>query len=183
MPGKSRKRVRTGHRGTRRAVTADEAAISVRRARKRDWGVIVAITKAVFAPMSIDAHIERLIGRPKGVPWHQVKAQTVREELAMNPAGCFVAEIGGQVVGYVTTAVNALASRGTIANVAVLPDCQGLGIGRRLLETVLEHFRKVGLVHAKIETLECNPVGQHLYPSLGFREVIRQIHYVMPLET
>jgi hypothetical protein len=34
---------------------------------------------------------------------------------------------------------------------------------------------------AKIETLEQNPVGQALYPDLGFQEVARQIHYAMRL--
>ena len=34
---------------------------------------------------------------------------------------------------------------------------------------------------AKIETLDQNPIGQKLYPSLGFREVARQIHYAMRL--
>ena len=34
---------------------------------------------------------------------------------------------------------------------------------------------------AKIETLEQNSIGRHLYPSLGFIEVARQIHYAMPL--
>ena len=34
---------------------------------------------------------------------------------------------------------------------------------------------------AKIETLEQNPIGRQLYPSLGFQEVARQIHYAMPL--
>ena len=34
---------------------------------------------------------------------------------------------------------------------------------------------------AKIETLEQNPIGRHLYPSVGFIEVARQIHYAMPL--
>jgi hypothetical protein len=34
---------------------------------------------------------------------------------------------------------------------------------------------------AKIETLEQNLIGRHLYPSLGFVEVARQIHYAMPL--
>jgi ribosomal protein S18 acetylase RimI-like enzyme len=29
--------------------------------------------------------------------------------------------------------------------------------------------------------LASNQVGQHLYPSLGFREVERQVHYIMPL--
>jgi hypothetical protein len=34
---------------------------------------------------------------------------------------------------------------------------------------------------AKIETLEQNPIGRSLYPSLGFVEIARQIHYAMPL--
>ena len=34
---------------------------------------------------------------------------------------------------------------------------------------------------AKIETPEQNARGQALYPKLGFQEVARQIHYVMPL--
>ena len=34
---------------------------------------------------------------------------------------------------------------------------------------------------AKIETLEQNTIGRHLYPSLGFREIARQIHYAMSL--
>ena len=34
---------------------------------------------------------------------------------------------------------------------------------------------------ARIETLEQNPIGRQLYPSLGFLEVARQIHFAMPL--
>ena len=40
----------------------------------------------------------------------------------------------------------------------------------------------LNLSQAKIETLATNDVGKHLYPKLGFREVARQVHYVMPLE-
>jgi hypothetical protein len=36
---------------------------------------------------------------------------------------------------------------------------------------------------AKIETLEQNARGQALYPRFGFREVARQIHYVMSLDS
>ncbi len=55
-------------------------------------------------------------------------------------------------------------------------------MGRRLIETVLARFRRLGLKQAKIETLTCNPVGRRLYPAVGFTEVVRQIHYIMPLE-
>jgi len=34
---------------------------------------------------------------------------------------------------------------------------------------------------ARIETLEQNPIGRQLYPSLGFLEVARQIHFAIPL--
>ncbi|MEZ4660478.1 MAG: hypothetical protein R2911_23220 [Caldilineaceae bacterium] len=33
----------------------------------------------------------------------------------------------------------------------------------------------------RIETLAHNPIGQYLYPSCGFEEIARQVHYVMPL--
>ena len=49
------------------------------------------------------------------------------------------------------------------------------------LSIAVDFFRAQGLSHAKIETLDQNAIGQHLYPSCGFREVARQIHYVMQL--
>jgi ribosomal protein S18 acetylase RimI-like enzyme len=57
----------------------------------------------------------------------------------------------------------------------------GRGIGRKLIEAALAYFRQKGMAYAKIETLEQNRVGRHLYPSLGFKEVSRQIHYFMEL--
>ena len=55
------------------------------------------------------------------------------------------------------------------------------GVGRRLIEHAVAHFRAAGMTIAKIETLEQNSIGQHLYPSVGFVEIARQIHYAMPL--
>ena len=136
------------------------------------------LTVAEFEPASIDAKIEAMMG---GTPWARVKEKVVRDELAAYPAGCFVAVTGGAVVGYVTTTLNLLASRGTVANLVVSSACQGRGIGRKLLQRALQYFRALNLQQAKIETLATNEVGQHLYPSLGFREVVRQIHYAMSL--
>ena len=60
-------------------------------------------------------------------------------------------------------------------------EARGQGLGRRLIEHALAHFRAAGMTIAKIETLEQNPIGRHLYPSVGFVEVARQIHYAMAL--
>jgi ribosomal-protein-alanine N-acetyltransferase len=158
-----------------------DASVTIRTAQRRDCDAIVAITEAVFAPVAVEALIEKMLGRTGGASWVHIKAEVIRNDLKRNPEGCFVAEIGGKVAGYVTTTINTLASRGIIDDLAVAADCQGRGIGRRLLETALAHFRSLGLKQAKIETLACNEVGQHLYPLLGFREVVRQIHYIMAL--
>jgi len=154
--------------------------VQIRPFRPEDTEAIVRITGEVFEPASMDAKIEKMLGRP-GAGWQEIKGQAVRSELADNPAGCFVAERGGQVVGYITTAVNSLARRGLIPNLAVAALVQGMGVGRRLLERAIEHFRSLGLAQAKIETLATNQAGEHLYTSMGFREVVRQIHFIMPL--
>ena len=129
----------------------------------------------------MDRMAEEAVG-PAAVPWQRIKGQVVASEVAANPAGCFVAEMEGRIIGYVTTVINPLAGRGTIANLAVSAAAQGKGAGRKLIERALEHFRSLGLVQARIDTLESNEVGKHLYPDVGFREVVREIHYFMCLK-
>ena len=152
--------------------------VIIRTAVASDLKDIVALTEKEFRGASIDAKIEDMLG---GTPWIETKAVVLKNELEKNPDGCFVAVLDGEVVGYVTTAIISVASRGVIANLAVSSKLQGRGIGRKLIDLAISHFRKLGLHQAKIETLASNQVGQHLYPSLGFREVERQVHYIMPL--
>ncbi len=90
-------------------------------------------------------------------------------------------DASGTVVGYVTMQCDAETRIGWIHNLAVLHSIRGQGLGRRLIEHALSHFRAAGMTIAKIETLEQNAVGRHLYPSIGFVEVARQIHYATSL--
>ncbi len=152
--------------------------ITIRTALCSDLKSIVELTEREFRKASIDAKIEDIIG---GTPWIETKEAVLKSELEKNPDGCFVAVLDGEIAGYITTVIVSIASRGVIANVAVSSKLQGMGIGRKLIGRAIEHFRKLGLHQAKIETLATNQAGQHLYPSLGFREVERQIHYIMPL--
>ena len=155
--------------------------VLIRTCRQDDLPAVIAITGEVFKPFAVEGHIQDLLGPPEGKAWLKIKSQDLKSEVSENPDGCFVAELDGKVVGYLTTTIHPVASRGRIANLAVSAAAQGHGAGRKLLLRALEHFRSLGLSQAKIETLECNQAGQHLYPSVGFREAARVIHYAMPL--
>ena len=85
------------------------------------------------------------------------------------------------ILGYITTRVDRANSRGRIPNMAVTEEARGLGLGRRLIHHALDYFRQQKLALVTIETMASNSVGQHLYPSCGFEEVARQVHYAMKL--
>ena len=155
--------------------------------RAEDLPRLQEITAATFEGVSIDRNMERLLGPFGEGDWRARKVAAIAEDCRLQPDGVFVAELpaeaaGVRVIGYVTTRLNWVASIGWMPNLAVDAEFQGMGVGRALLERALEFFRERGMEVAKIETLEQNPVGQKLYPSLGFREVARQIHFAMRLD-
>ena len=160
----------------------NDANLLLRPAGPGDVAAMAAITAEVFESASIDAKIEGLLGRGGPAGWAELKAQGIARDVREHPNACFVAELDGRVVGFVTSTIDRAASRGRIVDLAVAAGSQHLGVGRKLLLRTLDRFRELGLKHAKIETLATNEAGQHLYPSVGFREVARQIHYVLSLE-
>ena len=167
------------HRG-RPGVTAP--AYVIRSYRDADLARVIDITVEGFDGRSIEQRIDQLV--PDLHPpadWAERKAREVREDLIRHAEGCFVAVVGEQVVGYVTTIVSEDRLQGRIPNLAVDRRHRNLGIGRALLEQALEDFRARGLAVARIETLSDNAVGHHLYSSLGFSEVVRQVHFALRL--
>jgi ribosomal protein S18 acetylase RimI-like enzyme len=159
----------------------DAGAWLIRTYRPQDGPRVKEITHQAFAPVSIEAEIDR---RWPGLPasWIDRKWRTMQSELANHPDDCFVAELDGEVVGYVTTSIIPEYRVGRIPDLAVDARLRGQGLGRRLLDHALAHFRTRGLRLARIETLSHNEVGRHLYPALGFVEVASQVHFAMPLD-
>lgn len=60
---------------------------------------------------------------------------------------------------------------GEIKRMWVSPDARGLGIGRRLLETLEAQAREFGLDTLRLETNQSLKEAQALYRSCGYREV------------
>lgn len=139
------------------------------------------ITIEGFDGIAIDQNVETQLGILAGHDWRWRKARHVDEDCEANPAGVFVAVDGVQILGYISTRLDREAGKGRIPNLAVAKDARGRGIGRQLIEHALDYFRREGMAFAMIETMANNPVGQHLYPSCGFVEAGRQIHYAMKL--
>ena len=156
--------------------------VHIRRYQPDDLPALQSLTIDAFEPVSIDRNMERQFGTIQGHDWKWRKARHIEDDAQRDPNGLFVAEMAGNVIGYITTWTDAEAGLGFIPNLAVDAAQRGQGIGRRLIQHALGHFRQLGLSHARIETLDQNAVGQQLYPALGFREVARQVHYCMALD-
>jgi ribosomal protein S18 acetylase RimI-like enzyme len=157
-------------------------SITIREYQPDDLPIIKAITVAAFDGVSIDRDIENQFGEINGHDWKWRKARHIDYDAEREPGGIFIADVDGKIAGYITTFSDHECGIGLIPNLALDAAYRGQGLGRALIQHALEHFRRQGLSHAKIETLAQNEVGQKLYPSFGFKEVSRQVHYVMSLD-
>ncbi len=160
----------------------EDLKINVRSFDPGDLEVIKQITVEAFSGVSIDEAAELAFGPINGRDWKWRKARHIDADVAREVDGILVAESDqGEVVGYITSWQDTEAGIGYIPNLAFVPAWRGRGLGRLLIQLVLDRFRESGLSHAKIETLAQNDVGHHLYTSIGFREVARQAHFFADL--
>ncbi len=155
--------------------------MTIRLCQPTDLDELKRLTIEGFEGIAIDQNVERELGILGGHDWRWRKARHVDEDFEDNPGGVFVAEEEGKVLGYISTRLDREAGKGRIPNLAVDRNSRGQGIGRQLIEHALDYLRREGMAFVMIETMENNPVGQHLYPSCGFIEAGRQIHYAMKL--
>lgn len=153
----------------------------IRSYQDKDLFVIKEITALCFDGVCIDQNIENLVGEIDNKSWQWRKVRHIDADVATNASGVFVAEVDKRVVGYITTRIDPESKVGGIPNIAVLPAAQGEGIGRALMERAILYFQEVGMHYTRIETLDQNDIGSDFYPNMGFKEVARQIHYVMSI--
>jgi GNAT superfamily N-acetyltransferase len=85
-------------------------------------------------------------------------------------ADCLVAEVGGRIVGYaVAFRLVTLYANGIVVELQelmVAPEHRGLGIGRRLVEAVIDRARAASAVEVTVPTRRAGPY----YLRLGFEE-------------
>lgn len=158
-----------------------EIDLNIRGFQAADLPIIRQIAADAFDGVSIDQRIEQRFGLINGHDWKWRKARHIDDDVRIQSDGVYVAEVDGQIIGFITSRVDVEAGVGLIPNISFTPEYRGRGIGRRMIEFVLQRFRELGLTYARIETLAHNEVGNHLYQSIGFEEVVRQIHFAIEL--
>jgi GNAT superfamily N-acetyltransferase len=94
--------------------------------------------------------------------WNQTESDW-RRILALQPDGCFVAELDDRPVG--TTCTCVLGSIGWLAMVLVEESVRSRGIGTRLVQHAVEYFDRAGV---RTMRLDATPLGRPVYEKLGF---------------
>ena len=163
-------------------MSTSDLPITIRGYEARDQARIRELTLEGFDGVSIDQNADRRLGLDSEPLWKTRKWAGVKAELEASPSDHFVAVLDGEVIGYITTNPQPATGIGQIPNMAVDARYRRRGVASRLIEHALDHLRARGMRVAKIETLVQNAQGQTLYPSFGFQEVARQIHYVRRLD-
>lgn len=89
---------------------------------------------------------------------------------------CRVVELDGRVIGHGILGMGA--GEAHVLNVCVHPDFRCRGVGRRLLEDLLDAARAAGMIDAFLEVRPTNLSAIRLYLAMGFRQVgIRRGYY------
>ena len=88
-------------------------------------------------------------------------------------------EIGDEIAGYIVAEIMTVRGNrfGHVKDLAVKPERQGAGRGRRLLEAALGLLESHGVGRVRLEVRPSNERARALYDSAGFSVLARHEHY------
>lgn len=89
---------------------------------------------------------------------------------------CRVVELAGEIIGHAVLSVGA--GEAHVLNICVREEFRCRGVGRRLMDYLLERGRAAGMTEAFLEVRPSNTAAIRLYQSMGFRQVgLRRGYY------
>ncbi|CAI1879483.1 GNAT family N-acetyltransferase [Serratia nevei] len=92
----------------------------------------------------------------------------------------WVAEIEGEIVGFLTMLINSKnpithdTGGAEISRVYLLPGCQKMGIGQQLLNTAQEYAKKIELTHMWLDVMASATAARSAYCKWGFSDMGRK---------
>jgi ribosomal-protein-alanine N-acetyltransferase len=166
--------VTTPQPGSRDDASETDDDVRVRDATRADLLSVYRIEKAVFSQPWPYAAFEGLLEAPSFL----VAERTSDPGPVVDPAAKKYVD-GSGIVGYVVGDLTPNHGRdiGHIKDIAVRPDAQRKGLGRKLLRSGLRRLATHGASVVKLEVRESNTRAQKLYDSEGFEPVRREPRY------
>ena len=129
--------------------------------------------------MDIDA-IVRVENACFSTPW---SIDAIKHEICENKLADFMiaCDEENNIIGYI--GIWTLLDECQINKIAVMPEKRKIGIGKAILNHVLELTRDMGVKSWYLEVRESNTAAQALYRSAGFSSVgTRKNYYINPVE-
>lgn len=122
--------------------------------------------------------VSRLEASCFSMPWSK---KSFEEVMGKSDAVYVTAREEEKVVGYCGAYV--ILDEADINQVAVEPSCRNKGIGRKMMEVLLQKLKRAGANAVTLEVRRSNETAIALYESLGFvTEGIRKNFYEKPAE-
>jgi GNAT superfamily N-acetyltransferase len=118
--------------------------------------------------------------RGDSAPVYRRTQVNVLASRAMDPEGCFVAEDGGRVVGFIFS--RTWGGVGWFGTFAVLPEFQDRGIGQQLVAASLAYLDRDPVRLIGLETMAESAYNLGLYLKLGFRATFPSFRLVKALD-
>ena len=100
------------------------------------------------------------------VPWSR---ESIEAELTNPCARYLVARKGGEVIGY--AGMWLVIDEAHVTNVAVRADMRGQGLGKELMERLIQLAADSGMIWMTLEVRRSNKIAQALYHKFGFIDV------------
>ena len=104
----------------------------------------------------------------------------MKSELLAPHTTYVVAEDSNSLIGYAGLSKLASSTSSDIQTIAVSKSHRELGVGRKLMESLLDFAREQKAKEVFLEVREDKPTPQKLYASLGFSAIDRRENYYQP---
>ncbi|WP_075217312.1 GNAT family N-acetyltransferase [Mongoliimonas terrestris] len=145
-------------------------SIDIRRARLEDAAGIAAVHdqawRNAYRGILPGLDLERMVER-RGPAWW---SKALRRQVVV-----LVLEVDGQVVGYATVGpsrMRTLPYKGEIYEIYLLPQYQGVGLGRRLFQAARRTLSELKFAGLAVRALRANAGAVNFYRRLGGRTVV-----------
>jgi ribosomal protein S18 acetylase RimI-like enzyme len=164
---------------------AERDGVELRHARADDLDAIDALTIEGYGPIQesyvamIGEEAYEAVRIEPELSWDQRKCAQNRRLFDSHPEQVWVLARDGDVLGYVTFWLFPERNYGHLDNNAVRADEAGQGWGTFMYRCVLDHFRKLGLRFAHVDTGldDAHAPARRAYEAVGFDRAIPSVDY------